>query len=331
MFKSEHSRKFAKTRERSSKNNQKTRKRNSKQDKETNKKIIEHLNRIKQFMNPKKDDVFNRLSQNKKPRTRGRNTIGGTRQNFLKHNRLTRVLTEHLKEKLFFPNNSTKILKLRTRHKTLCHRRKSPKTSTLMPKVDFNLDKSLLRKSFPDKRQSKVGLLKNLKMLLSSEHVGKSPENPATEREVEDSRGPVREAQADSGRAELVKKGSSFSTVQINIVNKDTPSESWKRLSKQNSHSELGKPRESVNIKKSGSMNDFKSKKFSATLIFSANRSEAQAKEANRLLENLFDAKAPNPKRTSLQIQNDHLEKIFKRPFQAATVPKKTYKTFNQT
>lgn len=329
MFKSEHARKFANTHDGSGKSKPARRRRDSKLEREANRKIIEHLNRIKQFMNPKRNDVFERLSQHKRVRTRERNTIGGTKQNFLRHNRLTRVLREHLKENVFFPNNTRQILKLRARHKTLCHKRKSPKTSTLIPKLDFKLDKSLLRKPIPDRFKFKGDLFQNLKNLLSSEQVeNDADEHDSGERRLQEDTHTNQPSECD--RRELTKRGSSFSTVKINIVNKDTPCESKIKLSKQNSHSELTKVKENLPIKKSGSLNNFTSKKFSATLIFSANRSESQAQEANQLLENLFDAKAPNPKRTSVQFQTEHFQKLFEKPIRTTSDNKKNYKNFSK-
>jgi hypothetical protein len=295
---------------------------NKKNEEKINQNIIRHLNEIKQFMNPNKNELYERLSQHKIVKIRERNTIGGTRKNFFKNNRLTHILKEHLKEKIFFPNNTGKIMNSKTRHKTVFHKTKPQKMSTLIPKLNFNVDKNYLSKNIQQKNS-----LENLKLLLSSE---KLEADKIKETKIIKNECPKLQEEIEESKTLKLNKGDSFSTVHINIINKDTPITSKNGFSRQNSETNISKKKENELKVIDASYNKFRNKELSATLVFSANKNNPQVKGASKILETLFDLKSKKIKnRCSINTKSSY-NKIFKKPFKSKSENKKKFRVHSQ-
>lgn len=263
---------------------------------EINKNIILHLNSIKNYLNPTKGGIFERLSQNKSSKVRNRNTIGCTQKNYLKSNRLTNVLAKNLKEKIFFPEETTTSNQPKQRHKTMIISKKRKGLSNLCIKsLNFKVGK------------------------ISAQEKQENENNPNAKQEVKSNKIPEEVTEE--------KNSGSFSTVNINIVNKETPCSSIRFRSKQNSQTRLltrgNSPLKEI---KKRSAEVFRSKKLSATLVFRANGPKNEKANTSKILENLFHQKEPKAQNRCSILKRGEFQHLFEKPKSEMVDAKKSFK-----
>jgi hypothetical protein len=270
-------------------------------------------------MNPSRGEIFERLSQTKSPKIRERNTIGGIQTSFFKKNRITQELANKLKEKLFFPKEKIKVKK---RHKTFMYRPKNRKTLNMnFPNINFKVGKVVKEKNTPShvqnrtkEKETECEEMSNIKEPVPA-NIPESSNKPQIESKVEKS------------------KNGSFSTVHINIINKETPRSSMMGPSRQPSSSILQSEvlLSPSQIKRNKSIGLFKSKKLSATLVFTANGMKNENSNTSKILENLFQNKnQANLNRCSI-LKKESYNYLMQKPKKEMVKSKKKYKVHRNT